>query len=310
MKIHPSLLVVLFIIFDLFLIERILVGSSTISIFDPKGIIALQERNLIFVIVFLMLLVVIPVFLLMIHVVRKYHANNTHTDYHPDWDHNTKLQLFIWGFPFLIVCAMAGITWEYAHQLDPHKAIATSVKPMTVQVVALRWKWLFIYPEQKVATLNYLVIPNNTPVHFELTAYEAPMNSFWIPQLGGQIYAMSGMSTQTYLMATQTGVYRGSNAEISGHGFADMIFTTKVMNNSDFNAWINSTKQSSQQLTMADIEKLAKPTEDHRTADYSSTEQNLYTTIVMKYMAHSSTPSEQNHTETQTDTHMENMPGM
>lgn len=294
MKLHPALFIVLFIILDLFLIERILIGSSTVALMDPKGPIALQQRNLIFVMIFLMLFVIVPVFLFAIHVARKYRANNEKADYRPNWDNDHKIQALIWGFPFLIVCIMGVVTWVYAHKLDAHKPIQSTVQPMTVQVVAMRWKWLFIYPEQGIATLNYLTIPNNTPIHFQLTGYEAPMNSFWIPQLGGQIYAMAGMNTQIHLMATEPGVYRGSNAEISGHGFAEMTFPTHVLPDNEFGKWVGAVKQQPNSLTMDEIKKLAVPSQDYKKAEYSSTMPDLYTTIVMNYMAKGSDKT--NHT--------------
>ena len=287
----------LFVLLDLALIERIMIGSHVSPIFNPLGIIALQERNLMFLAISLMLVVVIPVFILALYVGMKYHANNTKAAYTPDWEHSSKLQFFIWGFPTVIICVLSGMVWIYAHKLDPHVALASQTKPITIQVVALRWKWLFIYPEQGIASLNYVAFPEKTPVHFELTASDTPMNSFWIPQLGGQIYAMSGMATQTNLMADGVGEYRGSNAEISGDGFANMTFTAKSVSQSDFTTWVNSVKQSPQTLSLDTFNKLAKPNEDNKPAFYSSTEDNLYNTIVMKYMAHP------------TGT-MENMPGM
>ncbi|MGI8419743.1 MAG: ubiquinol oxidase subunit II [Candidatus Levyibacteriota bacterium] len=286
MKNRYKFLILFLILLDLALIERIMIGTSLVPILNPQGIVALQERNLIFVAVSLMLIVVIPVFALAFYVGWKYHANNTKATYIPDWDRNDKLQFFIWGFPTLIICILAGMVWVYAHKLDPHKALASSTKPITIQVVALRWKWLFIYPEQKIATVNYVVFPEKTPIDFELTAYDTPMNSFWIPQLGGQIYAMSGMATQTHLMADGIGEYRGSNAEISGAGFADMTFTAKSVSQNDFNSWVSSVKQSPLTLDQTVVGRLSKPSKDMPPTSYSSTQDNLYTTIVIKYMAH------------------------
>jgi cytochrome o ubiquinol oxidase subunit 2 len=298
-------LVILLLVFDAGLLAYIYLRGQTVAVLQPKGAIALQERDMMLTAILLMLIVIVPVFILAFHVATTYHEKNTKAAFAPDWDHNTKLQIAVWGVPFLVICALAYLTWGYAHKLDPHVAIAAPEKQMTIQVVALRWKWLFIYPEQGIATKNYVVIPEKTPVRFEITAYEAPMNSFWIPQLGGQIYAMSGMSTTTHLIADGVGEYQGSTAEISGHGFADMRFKAKSLTKNDFDAWVASTKQSQQDLTMDTVKQLAKPSEDRATASYSSTDDNLYTTIVMQYMAHPSPKT------SATPMHsMEDMPGM
>lgn len=288
MKNRYKFLILLLVLFDLALVERIMIGSSLLAIFHPLGTIALQERNLMITAVLIMLCGAVPVFGLAIYVFFNYHAENAKAHYAPEWD-NPKLQIFIWSFLFVIMSVLSVLTWQSAHKLDPHNAIISSTKPIIIQVVALRWKWLFIYPEQNIATLNYVVFPEKTPVNFELTASDTPMNSFWIPQLGGQIYAMSGMATQTHLMADGVGEYRGSNAEIGGAGFADMTFTAKSVSKSDFKTWVASIKKSPQTLSLEDFNALSKASIDHGVSSYSSTENNLYTTIVMKYMARPST---------------------
>src|SRR5216683_453229 len=229
MKELSKILVFTFILTDAVLLVKILLDGKNIQVLNPQGFIAFQERNLFVVVIFLMLLVVIPVFVLAIYVGMKYREDNKKATYAPDWDHSPKLQFFLWAFPTFIIILLCIINWRSAHQLDPHNALASTKKPLIVQVVALRWRWLFIYPDLGVASMNSLVIPEKTPVNFELTASDTPMNSFWIPQLGGQIYAMSGMATQTHLIADGTGVYRGSNAEINGAGFSDMTFTAQSL---------------------------------------------------------------------------------
>lgn len=293
MKILSRIIIGIFITIDVFLVGKILLSGKNFQILNPQGVIALQERNLILLTVALMLFGAIPLFILAIYVGRKYRASNASATYTPDWDHNNKLQIFFWGFLFLIVSALSVVTWTSAHTLDPHNTIAANAKPMTIQVVALRWKWLFIYPEQGIATVNYVVFPEKTPVRFEITSSDAPMNSFWIPQLGGQIYAMSGMVTQTHLIADRTGQYRGSTAEISGEGFAGMTFSAKSVTQSDFTSWVASIKHSPQTLTHETFQTLSKPSENNPPAFYSSTESNLFTTIVLQYQAHPSKNSEQ-----------------
>ena len=298
-----NVIIALLIISDAMLFAYIYLRGHTVAVLQPRGYIALQERHVMMIAILLMIIVVIPVFILAFHVATTYHTKNSKAAYEPDWDHNTRLQVAVWGIPFLVICALAYLTWGYAHKLDPHQAIASSEKQMTIQVVALRWKWIFIYPEQGIATENYVVFPEKTPVQFELTAYEAPMNSFWIPQLGGQIYAMSGMATQTHLIADGIGEYQGSTSEISGAGFADMRFKAHSVTQKDFDAWVASVKQSPTKLTMDKVKQLAKPSADHNTVSYSSTDDNLYTTIVMQYMAQPSPKTSSSHS-------MGNMPGM
>ena len=179
---------------------------------------------------------------------------------------------------------MAVRTWDATHQLDPFKPLESEVKPLTIQVVALDWKWLFIYPEQEIATVNFVQIPARTSIHFMLSADGSPMNSFWIPQLSGQIYSMSGMTTSLHMMADVPGIYTGRAAEINGEGYADMTFVVKSTTEADFDAWIASVKQSSLQLTDPIYNELIKPSIKNPVTLYSYVEKDLYNKIVMKYM--------------------------
>jgi cytochrome o ubiquinol oxidase subunit 2 len=176
------------------------------------------------------------------------------------------------------------VTWNSSHNLDPYKPLASNVKPLTIQVVALQWKWLFIYPEQGIATVNFAQIPEDVPINFEITS-DAPMNSFWIPQLGGQIYAMPGMSTKLHLMAEEPGDYRGSSANISGEGYWAMRFTTRASSQEKFDDWVAEVKTSKQWLDAAEYKQLAKPSEDEPQIFYSAFDDDLYDTVVMKYMS-------------------------
>lgn len=288
MKGLSKILVVIFLIIDAILAISILVAGKNLQILNPQGLIAFQERNLFYLAVTLMLFGAVPVFILAFFVAARYHADNKKAAYRPEWDHHTGLQIFFWGFLIVIISILSVLVWVSAHQLDPHKAIEPDKKPFVVQVFALRYKWLFVYPTLGVASLNYLVIPEKTPVTFEITAYDTPMNSFWIPQLGGQIYAMSGMATQTHLMADGPGVYRGASSEINGEGYADMVFTAKSMSGTDFNMWVSKAKKSPTKLTTDSFYQLAKPSVDKQIVFYSSTPDNLFSTIVMHYMAHPS----------------------
>ncbi len=254
------------------------------ALLNPKGAIALQERNLIVIAILLMLIVVIPVFILTFFIAWKYRASNKKASYTPNWVGNVKLELLWWAIPGAIIFALSIINWKSTHALDPYKPITSDAKPIMIQVVALQWKWLFMYPEQNIATVNFIQFPVGTPINFKLTA-DAPMNSFWIPQLGGQMYAMPGMSTQLHLIADKAGEFNGSAAEINGAGFAGMKFVAKASSQSDFNNWVASVKQSPRILDLVEYNALAEPSENNPVAYYVSAEKDLYNKIIMKLMA-------------------------
>lgn len=259
---------------------------SQIVIFNPRGSIALQERNLILLAFFLMSLVVIPVFGLTFYIAWKYRENN-HAAYHPDWDHNVLLEFIWWAIPCAIIAALGWVTWTSSHSLDPTKPLSAATQPLTVEVVALPGKWLFIYPEQHLATVSHLELPTNTPINFHITS-DAPMNSFWIPQLGGQIYAMPGMSTQLHLIADHPGIYQGSSANLSGTEFADMRFPVHAAPQADFNQWISTWQTTAPPLTDAKYQTISQP-KTSSTATFTLT-RDPYNDIIMKYM-NSASPS-------------------
>jgi cytochrome o ubiquinol oxidase subunit 2 len=260
------------------------VGHDHIAILSPAGTIAAQQRKLLIGATLLMLLIVIPVFVLTISIAWKYRATNAEADYQPEWDHNRRLELLWWGLPCLIIAILAVVAWNSSHSLDPSRALASSKPPITIQVIALQWKWLFIYPEQRIASVNYVQFPANTPVDFEITA-DAPMNSFWIPRLGGQIYAMSGMTTHLHLMADQPGKFQGTSANLSGSGFAGMRFTAEAATDNSFKDWVTATQSKPASLTTAAYNTLARPGTAQPGQQYGSYEHNLYDTVVMKYMS-------------------------
>ncbi len=258
-------------------------SNHSIAIFDPQGIIALQQRDLIVTAILLSLTVVLPVFALTIFIGFKYREGNNSADFSPDWKHNKFIEFSWWAIPSLVIMALAVLTVNKTHELDPFKPIESANKTLTIQVVALQWKWLFIYPEQDIATVNFVQFPVDTPVNFELTA-DAPMNSFWIPKLGGQMYAMPGMGTKLNLLANSTGEFSGSTAEISGKGFAGMRFTAKSSSLSDFDTWVQEVRDSTKTLDLTSYKKLASPSENNPIAFYSSTKSGLYNDVIMQFM--------------------------
>lgn len=257
--------------------------GHNLQLLNPKGPIAHQERTLLISAISLMLVVAIPMLIMAAFIAWKYRASNTSATYTPDKETNFQTQLVFWGIIGTVIAILAVLNWNSTHVLDPFKPLNSTNKPLTIQVIALQWKWLFIYPEQNIATINYVEFPNGTPVNFLLTA-DAPMNSFWIPQLGGQMYAMPGMSTQLHLQADAPGEFQGSAAEISGAGFAGMKFQAVATTNAEFNNWVASVKKAPATLDPVTYDKLAAPSVNVPVAYYSSAQYGLYSQVMMKFM--------------------------
>jgi cytochrome o ubiquinol oxidase subunit II len=254
-----------------------------IPVLQPAGTIAYQQYVLILVSVGLGVFVVLPVFILLFTIAWKYREGNTNAKYDPDLHGNLGLELLWWGIPALIIIVLAIITAISTHALDPYRPLQSDKEPVKVQVVALEWKWLFIYPDQGIATVNYMNIPEDTPVNLTITA-DAPMNSFWVPALAGQVYAMTGMSTKLHLMADQPGTYNGSSANLSGDGFANMRFKVNSLSQDDFNAWIQQSMNSDDWLTPASYEELEKPSKAVPEKTYGLIQGNIYDEVILKYM--------------------------
>jgi cytochrome o ubiquinol oxidase subunit 2 len=259
--------------------------ADNVAVLNPQGIIAEQQRNLIVFTFLLSMVVILPVFILLFVISWKYREGNPKkVKYIPDWAGNKWLETVWWGIPCIIILILSVVTWQTSHSLDPYKTLDSSVKPIKVQVVSLQWKWLFLYPDLGVASVNLLEFPEKTPIDFTITA-DSPMNSFWIPNLGGQVYAMSGMSTQLHLMASSTGDYRGSSANISGEGFAKMNFTARSVSSSDFNAWLKRAKAyPAETLSMNIYTMLTEPNIPDASIQYVLSDATLYDKILMKYM--------------------------
>lgn len=259
-----------------------------VDVLNPMGEVAMKQKNLLVFTTLLSLVVILPVFAMLIIFSVRYNASSKKkAAYKPNWEGNKAIEAVMWGIPCVIILVLSVITWQSTHDLDPYKKLDSDVKPLNVQVVALQWKWLFIYPDQQVASVNLLQIPKDTPVNFTITA-DAPMNSFWIPSLGGQVYAMSGMSTQLSLIANKTGDFKGSSANLSGSGFADMNFTARSSSQVEFDAWVATLKNSKNQLDAVSYKELAKPATVDTPLLYVLTQDGLYDTILMKYMSHGS----------------------
>jgi cytochrome o ubiquinol oxidase subunit 2 len=255
---------------------------------NPSGDIAAQQGHLIAVSTGLMLLIIIPVIALTILFAWRYRASNTAAKYEPDWDHSTRLELVIWGAPLLIIIALGLITWISTHLLDPYRplsrldhqrALPADVKPLEVEAIALDWKWLFIYPELGVASVNELHAPVDRPIRFKLTA-SSVMNAFYVPALAGQIYAMPGMQTQLNAVINKAGVYEGFSSNYSGAGFSDMRFKFHGDSQADFDKWVESAKGATAKLDRATYQQLAEPSIKDAVKHYAGVDADLYEAIV------------------------------
>jgi len=228
------------------------------GVLDPKGPIAAAERQIMFNATGIMLAIVIPTILATLGVAYWFRSSNTRARYLPEFENSGRLELLIWAIPIMTVILVGGVAWVGSYDLDPKKPIASDVKPLQVQVVSLDWKWLFIYPEQGIATVNQLTVPAGTPIHFELTS-SSVMNSFFVPQLGSMIYTMPGMVTQLYLQADHPGTFRGLSANFSGEGFSDMRFAVNAVGSEEFSRWVDSVRSAGPVLDAQAYSDLAKP---------------------------------------------------
>jgi cytochrome o ubiquinol oxidase subunit 2 len=261
---------------------QVLHFRNYIAILFPKGIIGVKELDLLIVLQVLMLFIVIPVYIFTFIFSWKYSVYNPKHKYDPDLVDHKLAEYVWWGVPLVLTLIASTLTIIKSYQLDPYKPIASDKPPLTIQVVALQWKWLFIYPEEKVASVNFFQIPKDVPIHFQITS-DAPMNSFWIPQLGGQIYAMPNMQTELHLMANQTGDFRGASANISGEGFAGMHFIARASDEDGFKKWIDAAQASAAPLDFAGYQVLAKPSQNNPVETYQLKDSKLFHKIMMKY---------------------------
>ena len=264
-----------------------LLGGCNFVVMNPAGDIAVQQRDLVVVSVVLMLLIIIPVMALTVFFAWKYRQSNTAAPYEPDWDHSTHLELVIWSMPLLIIICLGAVTWSSTHLLDPYRRLdriapgqaATLNDPLVVEVVALDWKWLFIYPEYGVAAVNELVAPLDRQIRFKITGTSV-MYSFYIPALAGQIYAMPGMETKLHAVINKPGKYEGFSANYSGAGFSNMRFAFHGVDQAGFDAWIAKAKGSRDKLSRDIYLELEKPSEKVPVKLYSSVDADLYKPIL------------------------------
>ena len=263
-------------------------AACNMVVMKPSGDIAQQQAQLIVTSTVLMLLIIVPVIFLTLFFAWRYRQSNKAATFTPDWDHSTKLELLIWGAPLAIIIALGAITWISTHKLDPYrpldriaagKPIPEGVKPLIVEVVALDWKWLFVYPELGIATVNELAAPLDRPIQFKITA-STVMNSFYIPALAGQIYAMPGMQTELNAVINKAGVFDGFSANYSGHGFSHMRFKFHGLNDADFQAWVANARAGNESLNRSAYLQLEQPSEREPVRHYAQVDPSLYQAIL------------------------------
>jgi len=255
-----------------------LLGGCT-GVLDPQGPIASAEETILFNSLGIMLAIVIPTIFATLGVAWWFRASNLRAKYLPDWEYSGRLEMVVWSIPAMTVLLLGGIGWVGSHDLDPPKPISSTSIPVEVQVVSLDWKWLFIYPDLGIASVNQLIVPAGTPISFALTS-DGVMNSFFVPQLGSQIYTMAGMTTHLQLQADQPGTYPGISAQFSGDGFSDMHFTVDAVPADKFADWVNATRGKGDRLDPKSFAELAKPSQAQAVSTYGDVAQDLFAAIV------------------------------
>ncbi len=254
-----------------------------VALLDPQGPVGIQIRDLLMIAVGLGFLVVIPVIIMTIWFAVRYRESNTKATYKPHWEGSLKIEAFIWLIPIAIIVVLSYLTWVKTTDLDPYKSIPSSEAPLRVQVVSLDWNWLFLYPDYDIASINKLVIPTGTSVTFDLTSATV-MTSFFIPDLGSQMYVMAGMVSHLNLLADNTGTFTGRNMGFSGKGYATMNFPTVAVTTEQFKAWTAEAKASPTPLSQDQFNQLNKPQSNYPVTLYSSVEPDLFNSIVAKFM--------------------------
>ena len=261
-----------------------LIARGNVQLLNPAGYVArVQSKILLAAIIFAG--VVASTLIASFYIIIFRYREGKHTRYEPTWTTGTKVQLLAWAVPTLVVLVVSFFVWNTAHLLDPYKPLYSSVQPITIQVVALQWKWLFLYPNDQIATVNRVVVPIGTPISFQLTA-DAPMSSFWIPRLSGQIYAMTGMMTQLHIMADKPGTYAGNDVEINGDGYSGMNFTVEAVTSGDYITWKRTLNRSHTVpvLTRTSYAALARPSSYNPPATYHLSDTHLFDEVITQFM--------------------------
>ncbi|MBP0595045.1 ubiquinol oxidase subunit II [Paraburkholderia sp. LEh10] len=266
----------------------VIVGLSSLGgcswvLFNSKGSVGLQERDLIILCMGLMLIVVIPAIVLTFVFAWQYRASNHKATYMPEWAHSTRIEAVVWGIPIVIIVTLAIIVWKSTHRLDPSRPLDVPGQPVNVEVIATDGKWIFIYPDLGIATINQLVFPAHRQVAFSITS-NSTMGTFFIPQLGGEIYAMAGMRTQLHLMANEEGKFHGMSGNFNGPGFSDMKFVAMATSEDGFQRWVKQVQTSPNTLDFNTFKKVAKPSQGDAIAQFSRVQPGLFKAVIDQYV--------------------------
>jgi cytochrome o ubiquinol oxidase subunit 2 len=259
------------------------------AVLDPRGPIGQADKTILIDSLAIMLAIVVPTIIATFAIAFWYRASNKRARYLPEWAFSGQIELVVWAIPVMVIILLGGVTWIGSHELDPARPIASKTAPLDIQVVSLDWKWLFIYPKQQVATVNQLVVPAGTPLHFSLTTASV-MNAFFVPQLGSMIYTMNGMATDLNLRADEPGTFRGLSAHYSGEGFSDMHFDVRAVPADQFTAWVETARNSGPALNAAAYAALAKQSINAPVSSFSSVDADLFMKIVTQKLPPSAGP--------------------
>jgi len=273
------------------LISSLVLASCREGVLDPQGPVGQAERVILGDATAIMLAVIIPVIILTLVFAWWFRAGNRRARYRPDWDYSGRIELITWSIPALVILFLGGMAWISSHELDPPKPLESAKSPLEVEVVSLDWRWLFIYPHERIATVNYLVVPTGVPVHFRLTSTSV-MNSFFIPQLGSQIYTMPGMTTQLNLQADTPGAYPGISAQFSGPGFSDMQFTLHAESSDEFTVWVAEARERAGVLDEAAVAQLMRPTRAAGELTYGSVPDDPFEAVTVGHLITRWSPKE------------------
>lgn len=269
----------------LFALAVFLTGCNTATL-NPKGQIGQDEKTLLITAVVLMLLVVVPVIIMTLTFAWKYRASNTKARYEPNWSHSTAIEVVVWSIPCMIVLVLAVLTWRSSHALDPYRPIESDVKPVVIEAISLDWKWLFVYPEEKIAVVNEIKFPVDTPLNFKITS-DTVMNAFFIPHLGSMIYSMAAMETKLHLIANETGEFPGMSSHYSGAGFAKMHFTAHSVTEPEYRAWVDQVRAEQGNSLNKDTFKALgeeRNSDWHPVTYYGQVEEGLFDWVIAKHM--------------------------
>ena len=272
-------------------------GACQPGVLDPVGPVGHAERNILIDSVVIMLAIVVPTIVATFLFPWWFRASNTRARYTPNWVYSGQIELVTWGIPLLTITLLGGVAWVGAHELDPAKPLSSTTKPLEVQVVALDWKWLFIYPAQGVASVNELAIPAGAPVHFSLTSASV-LNAFFVPQLGSMIYTMNGMVSDMHLQADHPGSYRGISSHYSGDGFSDMHFEVRALDKAGFDAWTAAARNGGKTLDAAGYDGLAAQSINAPVMHFGAVDPALFQKVVSHALPPGPGPEPEPHPKT------------